>query len=120
MVSLKLQKRLAASVLGCGLRKVWLDPNEVNEISMANSSEFNLYWDTFWPCDIVAVAAWLEAASAVLQGRHSSDPAGVCYFERCFRPPINRAAGAKAAEEQQHWQQQHTRVATAYAAMQPA
>ena len=37
MVSLKLQKRLASSVLGCGLRKVWLDPNEVNEISMANS-----------------------------------------------------------------------------------
>lgn len=42
MVSLKLQKRLAASVLGCGLRKVWLDPNEVNEISMANSSTYNL------------------------------------------------------------------------------
>lgn len=39
MVSLKLQKRLAASVLSCGLRKVWLDPNEVTEISMANSSE---------------------------------------------------------------------------------
>lgn len=39
MVSLKLQKRLAASVMDCGLRKVWLDPNEVNEISMANSSE---------------------------------------------------------------------------------
>lgn len=39
MVSLKLQKRLAASVLKCGLRKVWLDPNEVNEISMANSSK---------------------------------------------------------------------------------
>ena len=39
-VSLKLQKRLAASVLGCGLRKVWLDPNEVNDISMANSSEW--------------------------------------------------------------------------------
>merc|ERR1712224_708950 len=37
MVSLKLQKRLAASVLKCGMRKVWLDPNEVNEISMANS-----------------------------------------------------------------------------------
>lgn len=43
MVSLKLQKRLAASVLQCGLRKVWLDPNEVNEISMANSSEFQRY-----------------------------------------------------------------------------
>lgn len=40
MVSLKLQKRLAASVLNCGLRKVWLDPNEVNEISMANSREY--------------------------------------------------------------------------------
>ena len=39
MVSLKLQKRLASSVLQCGLRKVWLDPNEVNDISMANSSE---------------------------------------------------------------------------------
>ena len=37
MVSLKLQKRLASSVLKCGKRKVWLDPNEVNEISMANS-----------------------------------------------------------------------------------
>jgi large subunit ribosomal protein L19e len=37
MVSLKLQKRLAASVLGCGKRKVWLDPNEVNEIANANS-----------------------------------------------------------------------------------
>mmetsp|Transcript_10124 Transcript_10124/g.17330 ORF Transcript_10124/g.17330 Transcript_10124/m.17330 type:complete len:197 (+) Transcript_10124:144-734(+) len=37
MVSLKIQKRLAASVLGCGKRKVWLDPNEVGDISMANS-----------------------------------------------------------------------------------
>jgi hypothetical protein len=36
-VSLKLQKRLAASVLGCGKRKIWLDPTEINEISMANS-----------------------------------------------------------------------------------
>jgi len=36
-VSLKLQKRLAASVLKCGERKIWLDPNEINEISLANS-----------------------------------------------------------------------------------
>jgi len=36
-VSLRLQKRLAASVLGCGKKKVWLDPNEISEISMANS-----------------------------------------------------------------------------------
>jgi len=39
MVSLRLQKRLAASVLGCGKRKVWLDPNEVNEIANANSRQ---------------------------------------------------------------------------------
>jgi len=38
-VSLKLQKRLAASVLKCGRGKVWLDPNESNEISMANSRQ---------------------------------------------------------------------------------
>lgn len=37
MVSLKLQKRLAASVLKCGKRKIWLDPNEINEIKLANS-----------------------------------------------------------------------------------
>jgi len=38
-VSLKLQKRLAASVLKCGKGKIWLDPNEVNEISLANSRQ---------------------------------------------------------------------------------
>jgi len=37
--SLKVQKRLAASVLKCGKRKVWLDPNEVSEISLANSRQ---------------------------------------------------------------------------------
>jgi len=37
MVSLKLQKRLAASVLKCGKRRVWMDPNECNEIGLANS-----------------------------------------------------------------------------------
>ena len=36
-VSLKLQKRLAASVLKCGKRKIWMDPNEINEIALANS-----------------------------------------------------------------------------------
>lgn len=39
MVSLKLQKRLAASVLKCGKRKVWLDPNEISSLSMANSRQ---------------------------------------------------------------------------------
>ena len=35
--NLRLQKRLAAAVLGVGKRKVWLDPNEIAEIGMANS-----------------------------------------------------------------------------------
>ncbi|ORX93499.1 hypothetical protein K493DRAFT_315968 [Basidiobolus meristosporus CBS 931.73] len=39
MVSLSSQKRLAASVLKCGMRKVWIDPNEVNEIGNANSRQ---------------------------------------------------------------------------------
>ncbi|KAK8655921.1 hypothetical protein V6N13_108485 [Hibiscus sabdariffa] len=37
MVSLKVQKRLAASLLNCGKRKVWLDPCEALLISVANS-----------------------------------------------------------------------------------
>lgn len=37
---LRLQKRLASSVLRCGKKKVWLDPNETNEIANANSRKF--------------------------------------------------------------------------------
>ncbi|KAJ9156654.1 Ribosomal protein L19 [Pleurostoma richardsiae] len=39
MVNLRTQKRLAADVLSCGKNKIWLDPNEVNEISNANSRQ---------------------------------------------------------------------------------
>ncbi|XP_046854319.1 60S ribosomal protein L19-like [Xenia sp. Carnegie-2017] len=39
MSSLKLQKRLASSVMKCGKRKVWLDPNEASEIANANSRQ---------------------------------------------------------------------------------
>merc|ERR1712116_102246 len=39
MSNLRLQKRLSASVMKCGKRKVWLDPNEINEISNANSRQ---------------------------------------------------------------------------------
>ncbi|KAL5628882.1 hypothetical protein BROUX41_002273 [Berkeleyomyces rouxiae] len=38
-VNLTTQKRLAASVLGCGQGKIWLDPNEVTEIATANSRQ---------------------------------------------------------------------------------
>jgi len=37
MVSLRTQKRLAANVLKCGRKRIWLDPNEISEISLANS-----------------------------------------------------------------------------------
>nr|GEX11374.1 60S ribosomal protein L19-3-like [Tanacetum cinerariifolium] len=39
MVSLKLRKQLATCILKCGRGKVWLDPKEGNEISMANSHQ---------------------------------------------------------------------------------
>merc|ERR1719173_256225 len=39
MSSLRLQKRLAAGVMKCGKNKVWLDPNEINEIANANSRQ---------------------------------------------------------------------------------
>ncbi|KAH6610983.1 hypothetical protein Trco_001003 [Trichoderma cornu-damae] len=38
-VNLRTQKRLAASVIGCGKRKIWLDPSEQSEISNANSRQ---------------------------------------------------------------------------------
>jgi len=37
MANLSTQKRLAASVLKCGQRKVWLDPNETTSLASANS-----------------------------------------------------------------------------------
>ena len=40
MVSLSSQKRLAAEILKCGLKRVWIDPNEVEQIGQANSRVF--------------------------------------------------------------------------------
>jgi len=40
MAFLRLQKRLAATVLKCGKRRVWIDPNETNEVALANSSKY--------------------------------------------------------------------------------
>jgi large subunit ribosomal protein L19e len=37
MVNLRLQRRLATSILGFGKGKVWIDRNEVNEIALGNS-----------------------------------------------------------------------------------
>ena len=39
MAFLRLQKRLAASVLKVGKKRVWIDPNETSEVALANSSK---------------------------------------------------------------------------------
>merc|ERR1712003_444069 len=75
-LSLKLQKRLAAEVLKCGKRKVWLDPNEVNEISMANSRQNirKLVKDGFVikkPENIHSRSRARVAAAAKAKGRHT-------------------------------------------------
>ncbi|KAL4272578.1 hypothetical protein GQ457_13G024180 [Hibiscus cannabinus] len=76
MVSLKLQKRLAASVLKCGRGKVWLDPNEINEISMANSRQNvrKLVKDGFFirkPTKIHSRSRARRMKEAKRKGRHS-------------------------------------------------
>merc|ERR1712196_307202 len=76
MVSLKLQKRLAAEVLKCGKGKVWLDPNEVNEISMANSRQNirKLVKDGFVirkPENIHSRSRARLSAAAKAKGRHT-------------------------------------------------
>ena len=40
MAFLRLQKRLAASVLKCGKKRVWIDPNETSEVALANSRKW--------------------------------------------------------------------------------
>ncbi len=37
MAFLRLQKRLAAAVLKCGRKRIWIDPNETSEVGLANS-----------------------------------------------------------------------------------
>lgn len=76
MVSLRLQKRLAASVLNCGKNRVWLDPNEINEISMANSRKAirKLYKDGLVikkPVKIHSRARVRRRHEAKKLGRHS-------------------------------------------------
>ncbi|CAA7401425.1 unnamed protein product [Spirodela intermedia] len=87
MVSLKLQKRLAASVLKCGKGKVWLDPNETNEISMANSRQNirKLVKDGFVirkPTKIHSRSRARRAMEAKRKGRHSGLPTKILWMRR--------------------------------------
>ncbi|KAL2941087.1 60S ribosomal protein L19-2 [Bienertia sinuspersici] len=76
MVTLKLQTRLAASILKCGKKKTWLDPNETNEISLANSRQNirKLIKDGFIikkPSNIHSRARARRMNEAKRKGRHS-------------------------------------------------
>jgi large subunit ribosomal protein L19e len=75
MVCLRLQKRLAASVLKCGKRRVWMDPNETNELALANSRQSvrKLVKDGFIVKKQVAIHSRARARLhklAVRKGRH--------------------------------------------------
>lgn len=76
MVSLKLQKRLAASVFECGKRKVWLDPNENSAIHNAHSRAHirKLIKDGYVICKPMAIhsrARINKRLEAVSKGRHT-------------------------------------------------
>jgi len=76
MVNLKLQRRLASAVLGVGAGRVWMDPNEVNEIALANSRKAvkKLVKDSFIIKKKVAMHSRQRARlrkEEVIKGRHS-------------------------------------------------
>jgi len=76
MVNLRLQRRLASSILGIGARRVWMDPNEVNEIALANSRKAvsKLVKDNFILKKKVAMHSRQRARvrkEEVLKGRHT-------------------------------------------------
>lgn len=75
MVSLKLQARLASDILGCGRGRVWLDPNEAQDISQANSRKSirKLIKDGYIFKKPVAVhtrSRWRKTQEAKQMGRH--------------------------------------------------
>jgi len=76
MVNLRLQRRLASSILGVGAKRIWMDPNEVNEIALANSRKAitKLVKDSFIIKKKVAMHSRQRArvrTEEVLKGRHT-------------------------------------------------
>jgi large subunit ribosomal protein L19e len=74
--NLRLQKRLSQKILRCGKGKVWMDPNEINEIAMANSRKNirKLIKDGFIlkkPSDIHSRARTRKYHEAKKKGRHT-------------------------------------------------
>lgn len=90
--TLRLQKRLAASVLKCGKRKIWLDPNETTEIGNANSRQNvrKLVKDGLIikkPTAIHSRSRVRRAQEAKRKGRHSGTY--VRPFVSCVRLDVN-------------------------------
>lgn len=76
MGNLKVQKQLAAAVKKCGRKKIWMDPNEICEISGANTRMHirRLIRDGFIirkPVNIHSKYRVRKAKVARLKGRHS-------------------------------------------------
>mmetsp|Transcript_25473 Transcript_25473/g.26549 ORF Transcript_25473/g.26549 Transcript_25473/m.26549 type:complete len:170 (+) Transcript_25473:14-523(+) len=76
MVNLRLQRRLARQILGVGAKRIWMDPNEVNEIALANSRKAvsKLVKDSFIIKKKVEMHSRQRARvrqEEVLKGRHT-------------------------------------------------
>lgn len=76
MVSLKLQARLAGDILNCGRGRVWLDPNEAQDISQANSrkSVRKLIKDGYIfkkPVKVHTRSRWRKIEESKQMGRHN-------------------------------------------------
>jgi len=75
MVTLKMQKRLASDILKCGRARVWMDPNEIAEIKMANSRSGirKLVKDGYIikkPVRLTSSWRWKKRQIAKAKGRH--------------------------------------------------
>jgi large subunit ribosomal protein L19e len=75
MSSLKLQARLAMDILGCGRKRVWLDPNEASEIVNATSRKsvrklIKKGWVMKKPVKVHSRARWRIRKEAKALGRH--------------------------------------------------
>jgi large subunit ribosomal protein L19e len=76
VVTLRTQKRLAADILKCGKKRVWMDPNEISELGMANSraNVRKLIKDGAIirkPIQIRTRYRWRKMKEAKAKGRHS-------------------------------------------------
>jgi large subunit ribosomal protein L19e len=76
MSTLKLQARLAQDILGCGRKRVWLDPNEAQEIANATSRKsvrklIKKGWVMKKPVKVHSRARWRLRQEAKSLGRHT-------------------------------------------------